>query len=109
MPACGVISTFFRHKILRQGGLEKVKNKSTPDAPSFLPAEVMADVPYITLAGDREVTVENYRGIISYDENGAKINTKEKIVKISGEGLVLSHITDEVITVSGKIVSLELV
>lgn len=86
-----------------------MKNKNALDTPSFLPTEVMADVPYITMAGDREVTVENYRGIISYDANGVKINTKEKIVKIAGEGLVLSHITDELITVCGKILSLELV
>lgn len=85
------------------------KKQKNSDAPSELPCAVMLDVPYISMAGDKEVTVENYRGIISYESSGVKINTKDKIIKIDGENLTLSHITDEIISVSGKIVSLEFI
>lgn len=79
------------------------------DAPGELPYAVMLDVPYITIAGNKEVTVENYRGIISYENTGVKINTNDKIIKIDGENLTLSHITDEIISVSGYISSLEFI
>ena len=74
-----------------------------------VPGEVLFDVPYISVTGDFSVTVENYRGIIAYEETGLKINTKSAILKIEGEALTLLHITDEIICVSGKIKSLEFI
>ncbi|MDO5477704.1 MAG: YabP/YqfC family sporulation protein [Clostridia bacterium] len=74
-----------------------------------LPGEVILDVPYVSLSGDFSCNIENHRGIISYDDRSVKINTGEAIIKIGGEGLALSHITDEIISVSGKIKSLEFI
>ena len=76
---------------------------------NILPGEVMFAVPYISLSGDFSCNIENHRGIIAYDDTSVKINTKSAIVKISGEGLCLSHITDEMISVSGKIRSMEFI
>ena len=74
-----------------------------------LPGEVMFDVPYITLAGDFSFTVENYMGIITYMSDELKINTKTAIVKLTGENLELSVITEDLISVSGKIRSFEFI
>lgn len=86
-----------------------MKKRKGEENPSSLPTAVMADIPYTTLSGDREVTVENYRGIISYESDGVRINTREKIIQIEGEDLTLSHITDEVICVSGRILCLKFI
>lgn len=76
---------------------------------SDLPSEIVLDVPYIQLSGDKELVVENYRGIISYEEKSVKINTSGKIIKIEGENLLLSHITEELISVSGEIKKVEFI
>ena len=88
-----------------------MKKKVEPKAlmGNILPGEVMFDVPYISLSGDFSCSIENHRGIIAYDETSVKINTKSAIVKICGEELCLSHITDEMISVSGKIKSMEFI
>lgn len=83
--------------------------KKKNDSPSELSAALKNDVPYITIAGDSELTVENHRGIITYDDVGVKINTHDKIIKISGEALTLAHITDETVSVVGKITGVEFI
>ena len=55
------------------------------------------------------MTIENYRGIISYDPNSVKVNTRGKIVKISGENLTLSHITDEILSILGDVSGVEFI
>lgn len=74
-----------------------------------LPKEVTLDIAYITMTGNLGITVENYRGIISYDDKSIKINTKESILKIEGEEMVLSLITEEILSVSGNIKKVEFI
>ncbi len=69
----------------------------------------MFDVPYITLAGDFSFTVENYMGIITYGADELKINTKTAIIRLTGTDLVLSVITEDMISVSGKIKGFEFI
>ena len=45
-----------------------------------MPGEIMFDVPFIAISGDFSVTIENYLGIISYEEGEIKINTKIKFI-----------------------------
>lgn len=77
--------------------------------PEEIPAEVRLDVPYITLAGDRTLTAENYRGIISYESDSVKINTSCAVLLVTGEELSLSSISEELISVSGRIRKVEFV
>ncbi len=74
-----------------------------------LPKEVSFDLAYITMSGNLSITVENYRGIISYDDKSLKINTKDCILKVEGENLVLSLITEEILSVSGIIKKVEFI
>ena len=88
---------------MKKGFLSKVAEKSG------LPPEVRLDIPYITLSGNLAFTLENHRGIISYTEDEIRINSGEVIVEIKGAKLGISHITDEIISVSGKIKCVEFV
>lgn len=78
-------------------------------AETSFPGEVLLDVPYISLAGDFSCNIENHMGIISYDEGSIKINTKNAIIRLEGRELCISGITDEIISVSGKLKSLEFI
>ncbi|HOQ37145.1 MAG TPA: sporulation protein YqfC [Acetivibrio sp.] len=72
-----------------------------------LPKEVVMDLPKITMFGDRNLLVENYKGIIEYDDNKIRINTGKGIIKVTGEKLVIKEITQEDLMIDGDIDTLE--
>ena len=71
------------------------------------PREIISKVPKITIIAFDEVLIENFKGIIEYEEFFARISTHIGIVSIHGLNLKLSQMTEEDILVSGKINSLE--
>lgn len=79
----------------------KQKIKKTLD----MPAEIIMNSPKIVLDSDSNAWVENYTGIIEYSDKEVKLNTADFIVKITGEGLLIDFITNEDLSISGKITS----
>ena len=67
-----------------------------------LPKDVILNLPKITIVGDSEITIENHKGIILFERNIIKINTKIKIVNIEGKNFEILYIGDSTITMSGK-------
>lgn len=74
-----------------------------------LPLDALCNIPKTEIIGNSEVSVENFRGIIDYNENSFKINTQSGIIKIDGSDLVISSITDEGVRVRGTIIRLEFI
>lgn len=74
-----------------------------------LPLDALCNIPKTEIIGNTEVSVENFRGIIDYNENSFKINTQSGIIKIDGSDLVISSITDEGVRVRGTIIRLEFI
>ncbi len=72
-----------------------------------LPAEVVTNLPEITMSGNRTLTVENHKGMVDYGETEIRINTALGILEIEGSGFDLLAITDEVIALTGTIRSLQ--
>jgi len=68
-----------------------------------LPQEYLDDVSKISILGFKEVTIENYKSLIEYEQDVIRINTRDKLIKIEGGGLFINNITDEEITVMGDI------
>lgn len=73
-----------------------------------LPKEVCSNVPKIILTGFDEMIIENFKGILEYEEFFVRINTHIGIVNINGYGLSLENMTDDDIRVKGKIESLDI-
>ena len=67
-----------------------------------LPKDVILNLPKITIIGNSEITIENHKGIILFERNVIKINTKVKVVNIQGENFEILYIGDSTITISGK-------
>ena len=63
--------------------------------------------PIITIVSNTFLSIENYVNIVEFDNN--LIKTKEKIVKITGDKLVLKYINEGEIGIKGIIYSLEYV
>lgn len=73
-----------------------------------LPKEIAISMPKITLYAAKEATVENYKGIIELCEDNVRLYTAAGIVRLTGEDLDISAITDEDITIRGSIRKIEL-
>ena len=73
-----------------------------------IPQEVYSDIPKITITGFNELILENYKGILEYEEFFASISTHIGIVNINGFNLNLEKMTNDDIKITGKIESIEL-
>lgn len=74
-----------------------------------LPKEVVLDLSKIMIVGNRNVLVENYKGIIEYENTKIRINTTSGIIAFEGKGLFIKEITSEDIMVEGEIKNIEFV
>ena len=70
-----------------------------------LPKEIYSNTPKISILGFDEMVIENYKGILEYEEFFVRISTYIGIVNINGYNLKLENMTDDDIKVTGKIES----
>lgn len=73
-----------------------------------MPREIDNNEPKITIISFDEVLIENYKGVLEYEEFFVKINTEIGMVSINGYKLLLEQITGEDIAIKGIIKSIEL-
>lgn len=73
-----------------------------------MPKEVYSDIPKVIVTGFDEMIIENYKGILEYEEFFVRINTHIGIININGFNLNLENMTNDDIKVSGKIESMEI-
>lgn len=72
-----------------------------------IPREVISNIPKITVTGFDEVLIENFKGILEYEDYFARISTNIGIININGFNLKLNQMTDDDILVSGRIENLD--
>ena len=68
-----------------------------------LPKDVILGLPIITMTGQDEMCVENYRGILEYTDVLVRIQTKIGQIKITGKKLHISYYTNDEMKITGKI------
>ncbi len=73
-----------------------------------LPQEVCSNIPKITITGFDEMIIENFKGILEYEEFFVRINTHIGIININGFNLNLENMTNDDIKVTGKLESIEM-
>ncbi len=72
-----------------------------------IPREVISDVPKITITGFDEILIENFKGILEYEDFFTRISTSIGNININGFNLKLNQMTDDDILVSGKIENID--
>ncbi len=72
-----------------------------------LPKEVLLNLPFLSIIGREEITIENYKGIIEYCENTVRINTSCGVIKIMGKNLSLKQLAVECVVISGTMDKME--
>jgi len=89
-------------------------NKKTPFSHRIaqlldLPLDTLIDWPIINLSANKNVVIQNHRGVIEYDQTLVRIGTKLGELVITGSGLVLVCALKEEIVIEGKIHRIEFV
>ncbi len=85
-----------------------MKRKSKINQILEMPREIDNKEPKITIISFDEILIENYKGILEYEEFFIKVDTEIGIININGYKLTLEQITDEDIGIKGSIKSIEL-
>ncbi len=73
-----------------------------------MPREISETDPKVTIIGFDEMLIENYKGILEYEEFYIKIKTSIGVINISGFNLSLEQATEYDISVKGKIESIDI-
>ncbi len=85
-----------------------MKKKNKIEKMLEIPEEVYSNVPKVTVTGFNELILENYKGIIEYEEFFASISTYIGVININGYNLNLEKMTNDDIKITGKIESIEI-
>lgn len=73
-----------------------------------MPRELDKKQTKVTIISFDEILIENYKGIMEYEEFFVKINTEIGIININGFNLNLEQMTNEDVLVKGVINSIDL-
>ncbi|WP_059102662.1 sporulation protein YqfC [Shouchella shacheensis] len=68
-----------------------------------LPADVMMDLPRITMIGQLHIYIENHRGVLRFSNEELRLLLKEGQLLIKGNGFVLKTILPEELLLEGTI------
>ena len=72
-----------------------------------IPREAISNIPKITVTGFDEIMIENFKGILEYEDFFARISTEIGNININGFNLKLNQMTDNDICVTGKIENID--
>lgn len=72
-----------------------------------MPKDIVLDLPKIMILGNKEMNIENFKGIIEYDSEIIRLNIKGAMLTIKGKNLDIRAITDEDVSVCGEFSAVE--
>jgi sporulation protein YqfC len=78
------------------------KTKETIAQKLDLPRDVILNVPKIAITGDNEITIENHKGVVLFEEKEIKINSNVGLITIYGNGFEILFMGGNTLTLSGK-------
>ncbi len=69
-----------------------------------LPKELLLDIPRMTILGNEDILIENYKGITAYDENIIRFQNG---ISIYGNKLNVEEMTDSEMMITGEFKHIE--
>ncbi len=73
-----------------------------------LPKDVILDLSRLTIIGNKQLYLENHKGIIEYGEERIKIKTSNGVLIIKGKNFTIRNLYAEELYVEGEISSIEI-
>lgn len=71
-----------------------------------IPADALTNIFHLELLGDRELYLENHKGIVEYSENEILLRGDNRMIRICGSGLNLCAMNDAELRISGTVDSI---
>jgi len=71
-----------------------------------LPRDILLNMPKITVTGDNEITIENHKGVILFEQNEVKINSNLGLISVCGGNFEILFMGGSTLTLSGKFKSI---
>ncbi len=71
-----------------------------------IPVDAVANIFHLELLGDRELYLENHKGIAEYSENEILLHGSDRLIRICGANLNLCAMTNTELRVSGTVDSI---
>lgn len=85
-----------------------MKRKNRLNQMLEMPREIDNKEPKITIISFDEIYIENYKGILEYEEFFIKVDTEIGAININGYKLTLKQISEDDIGIKGTIKSIDL-
>lgn len=86
---------------------EKETLKERLTAATNMPRDVVLGDSVVTIIGNEEICVENYRGILEYTQELIRIQTKKAQIRLRGQGLKIEYYLNDEMKITGTLYSLE--
>ncbi len=68
-----------------------------------LPKDLMLGAAILTVTGNQEILIANYKGILEYEDSFIRVQTKNCRILISGAHLAIDYYTNEEMKITGTI------
>lgn len=91
------------HKFKKKSEKEKENYMEVISNNLRLPSDILSGAPIVTATGKNQVCIENYKGIIEYNEELIKVQTKICRICIEGSNLNIDYFTNDEMRISGII------
>lgn len=72
-----------------------------------LPMDVVAGLLHVEVLGDRQLYMENHRGIIAYSDAEIAVSGSGMVLRVRGRDLVLVSMTEDALRIRGTLQSVE--
>ena len=73
-----------------------------------IPKEVYSNIPNFIITGFEEMIIENYKGILEYEDFYVRVKTFIGIINIHGINLKLDKMTEDNLKITGKIEKIDI-
>ena len=73
-----------------------------------VPEDALSGAPCITVTGGVRALVEHHRGLLSYSETEVAVDCGASHILVRGDGLLLRAMNQEILLITGRVMSVEL-
>lgn len=87
--------------------MDKKNLKTRISDAAGMPKDVILGVPLLTITGQSEACIENYRGILEYTDKLIRIQTKLGKIHVIGRNLQIEFYTNDEMKIVGHITVIE--
>lgn len=72
-----------------------------------IPKDIALDLPHITMSGNREMYIENYKALMQYTADKIIIGNKKLSMTINGENMIIKAIEEDKLLILGNFVQID--